>query len=213
MKLVDHLTIASTSLEAGARDVERALGVSLLEGGKHPRMGTHNRLLRLGDQVYLELIAIDPVGSPPGRPRWFGLDAPATRSQLAPGPRLLHWVVRRESTGLPALPFAPGPWEPFERGPFRWRLTVRDDGSLPADGIVPSLICWDGPAHPAAHLPDSGCTLEALELEHPRAAEVQDQLNALGLPHRCAPGPVPRLTAHLRTPGGPRTLRSTEPVR
>ena len=112
MKLVDHLTIASTSLEAGARDVERALGVSLLEGGKHPRMGTHNRLLRLGDQVYLELIAIDPVGSPPGRPRWFGLDAPATRSQLAPD--------RGSSTGWCAVnrracPRSPSPPDPGSR--------------------------------------------------------------------------------------------------
>ena len=29
-------------------------------GGKHVAMGTHNSLLRLGDGVYLEVIAIDP---------------------------------------------------------------------------------------------------------------------------------------------------------
>jgi hypothetical protein len=37
-------------------------------------MGTHNRLLKLGEGFYLELIAIDPQAPPPGRPRWFGLD-------------------------------------------------------------------------------------------------------------------------------------------
>ena len=32
-------------------------------------MGTHNLLMRIGDQVYLELIAIDPEAPTPGRPR------------------------------------------------------------------------------------------------------------------------------------------------
>jgi len=57
-----------------------------------------------------------------------------------------------------------------------------------------------------------GVTLEALELEHPRATEIQRQLDALGLTERCSPGPGPRLTVHLRTPAGMRVLRSTEPA-
>ncbi len=176
-------------------------------------MGTHNRLLRLGEGAYLELIAIDP--EPRGRtdPRWFGLDDPTTRTRLSDGPRLVHWVASVDTTALPTLPFDVGPWEPFQRGNLSWQLTVRSDGALPADGVVPSLICWSGPAHPAARLPDAGVVLEALELEHPRAADVQRQLALLGLPYRCSPAAVPRLTAHLRTPGGPRTLHSTEPIR
>jgi hypothetical protein len=63
-----------------------------------------------------------------------------------------------------------------------------------------------------ARLPDLGVRLEALELEHPRADLVQCQLDALGLGERCRPGRVARLTAHLRTPGGLRILRSDEPL-
>lgn len=208
---LDHLVIAAGSLEVPA--LERALGVPLSGGGKHVRMGTHNRALRVGDGAYLEVIAIDPEASPPDRPRWFALDDPGMRSALGEGPRLVHWVARVETTGLPPLPFDLGPWEAFRRGDLSWQLTVRADGALPADGVVPSLICWGGSAHPAARLPDAGVTLEALELEHPRAADVQRQLELLGLPHRCAAGPVPRITAHLRTPAGPTTLRSSDPVR
>ena len=208
---IDHLAVATTSLES--RELDELLGVPLSPGGRHARMGTHNRLLRLGGGAYLELIAIDPAGALPERPRWFELDEPATQSRLARGPRLVHWVARVDSTELPPLPFDVGLWEQFQRGDLSWQLTVRADGSLPAEGIVPSLICWSGSAHPAARLPDVGVSLEALELEHPRAAEVQRQLDLLTLPCRCTAAPMPRLTVHLRTPLGPRTLHSSEPPR
>ena len=208
---IDHLAIAAASLEDQRLDA--LLGVPLSPGGRHARMGTHNRLLRLGPTSYLELIAIDPQGTVPGRPRWFELDDPAMQARLSAGPRFVHWVARAGSTELPPLPIDLGPWEPFQRGDLSWQLTVRPDGTLPADGVVPSLIFWPGAAHPATRLPDLGVTLDALELEHPRAADVQRQLDLLGLDVRCTHASLPRLVAHLRTPAGARTLRSTEPVR
>jgi hypothetical protein len=211
MTALDHLVVAGETLESSGLDA--LLGVALSGGGKHARMGTHNRLLRVGADAYLELIAIDPGGTHPERPRWFGLDEPAMQASLAAGPRLVHWVVRVESTVLPALPFDVGVWESFQRGDLSWKLTVRGDGALPADGVVPSLICWSGAAHPSGRLPDAVVTLEAQELEHPRASEVQRQLDLLGLAVHCTPAPSPRLTARLRTPAGTRTLHSTGPIR
>jgi len=210
---IDHLAVAALDLAGGAPVLERELGVPLLPGGQHARMGTHNRLLRLGADAYLELIAIDAAGAAPGRPRWFELDRPEMQARLGGGPRLVHWVARVDSSDLPPLPFDVGPWEAFQRGDLSWQLTVRTDGTLPADGVVPSLIRWSGQAHPASRLPDAGVHLETLALEHPRAAEVQRQLDLLGLAVRCSAGPVPRITAHLRTPGGPRTLRSVPTAR
>ncbi len=211
--ILDHLVVSADALETGSPILERALDAPLVGGGKHVRMGTHNRLLRLGADAYLEVIAVDPEATRPGHPRWFALDEPATHALVANGPRLVHWVARVESTVLPQLPFDVGVWESFQRGDLSWKLTVRGDGALPADGVVPSLICWSGAAHPSGRLPDAGVTLEALELEHPRAVDVQRQLELLGLPFRCAAAPIPRLTAHLRTPAGPRTFHSTEPIR
>lgn len=204
---LDHLAVAALSLEGG--ELEQHLGVRLSPGGPHARMGTHNRLLRLGKESYLELIAVDPAAVPPDRPRWFELDDPTMKTRLARGPRLVHWVARVQTTELPALPFDVGRWERFERGDLSWQLTVRTDGTLPADGVVPSLICWDGRSHPAARLPSLGVSLERLELTHPRAAEVQQQLDLLGLEVRCTPSPVPRIVAHLRTPSGQTTLASS----
>jgi hypothetical protein len=204
---LDHLAVATTSVED--RRLDDLLGVGLSPGGKHARMGTHNRLLRLGARSYLELIAIDPQAPAPAHPRWFELDEPAMQARLGAGPRLVHWVARVAKTELPALPFDVGPWEKFQRGDLSWQLTMRADGRLPADGVVPSLICWDGAAHPAARLPEAGVTLERLELAHPRAAEVQRQLDLLGLDVRCAASSVPRIVAHLRTPSGATTLASS----
>jgi hypothetical protein len=208
---IDHLAVAATSIEG--RQLDELLGVDLSPGGKHARMGTHNRLLRLGPTSYLELIAVDPQGTAPGHPRWFELDDPAMQARLAEGPRLAHWVARVESTRTPVLPIDVGPWESFQRGDLSWQLTVRPDGTLPSGGVAPSLICWSGSAHPASRLPEVGVSLEALELEHPRAAEIQDQLDLLELDVRCTPSAQPRLVAHLRTPAGSRTLRSNEPIR
>ncbi|MCD0504910.1 VOC family protein, partial [Bordetella petrii] len=55
--LLDHIAVAAPDLASGADWVERALGVRPQRGGAHPRMGTHNLLLRLGPDVYLEVIA------------------------------------------------------------------------------------------------------------------------------------------------------------
>ena len=208
---LDHLAIATTSIED--RRLDELLGVDLSPGGRHARMGTHNRLLRLGPTSYLELIAIDPEATAPAHARWFELDEHAMRASLAAGPRLVHWVAHVDTTELPALPFDVGPWERFQRGDLSWQLTVRPDGTLPADGVVPSLIFWPGSSHPAARLPDAGVTLEGLELEHPRAADVQRQLDLLGLDVRCTQAALPQIVAHLATRAGPRTLRSTEPIR
>src|SRR5262249_44534230 len=87
---IDHLAVAVTSLED--RQLDELLGVKLSPGGQHARMGTHNRLLRLGPTSYLELIAIDPGAPAPAHPRWFELDEPAMKARLGDGPRLVHWV-------------------------------------------------------------------------------------------------------------------------
>ena len=62
---IDHIAITAPTLEAGAELVYRSLGVKPQKGGEHPRMGTHNLLLRLGNSVYLEVISPDPAAKSP----------------------------------------------------------------------------------------------------------------------------------------------------
>ncbi len=175
-------------------------------------MGTHNALLRLGERFYLEIIAIDPDGTKPSRPRWFGLDDVALQAELTERPRLIHWVARTdaiESTAA-ACPIALGPIHPVSRGDFRWRITIPDDGALPGKGVVPTLIQWDVAIHPADRLPPSNVTLAQLAATHSDPAPVRAALGKLGVEGviQVTYDRETRLAAMLRTPRGVVTLSS-----
>lgn len=160
---IDHLTVAARTLEEGSAYVRERLGVDCVPGGKHPTMGTHNRLLSLGPESYLEVIAIDPDAPAPARPRWFELDTPAMQARLARGPALVHWIERTGDLEAELRDYpAPARIEAFSRNGLHWRLALTPDGSLPGGGTLPTLIQWQG-AHPCDSLPDSGVRLERLE--------------------------------------------------
>lgn len=130
---LDHLVIGAADLDTGREYLEDLLGVKTEAGGRHDTIGTHNRLLRLGDDQYLELIAIDPDAPPPDRPRFFALDDPAMRSAIQACPKLIAWVARASDIDAAA---ARPPYEDMEirdmaRGDLRWRMTFTPDGALP----------------------------------------------------------------------------------
>ncbi len=179
-------------------------------GGKHVAMGTHNSLLRLGDGAYLELIAIDPDGITPDRPRWFELDRPAMRASLAERPRLIHWVARCADIDAAgnASPSDHGLVYPMARGPYAWRMTIPQDGHLPGNGLIPTLISWSGVAHPSNALPDDHLGIVAIAGAHPEPATLRATLAALDLEDllKITYAVTPRLAAMIRTPRGTVTL-------
>ena len=207
---LDHLVVAATTLADGIEYIAETTGVTPQPGGKHVEMGTHNALVRLGAAVYLEIIAIDPTGTKPERPRWFDLDNIALQSELTERPRLIHWVARTTDIegAVARCPIALGIVHTAARGAYRWRITIPDDGKLPGRGIVPSLIQWDVPVHPADALLQAKVSIMGLAAAHPDPAEIRGALVALGLD-----GVLPvtydrdtRLAAMLRTPRGIVTL-------
>ena len=214
---LDHLVVASTRLDDGIDWVEQHLGVRPQPGGQHVTMGTHNALLKLGPRCYLEVIAIDPDGPPPARPRWFALDEATMRSRLASGPTLITWVLRCESLAA-ACARVPDLGEilTMSRGDFHWQIAVPEDGSLPWSGVLPAAIQWSTGAdesvpHPCDRLPDSGCELLSLDLSHPAAVlgtagivSMFRELRVVG-PIDLRPGPV-RIAARIRTTVGEVTL-------
>lgn len=204
----DHVVVAARSLEEGAAWCEATLGATPVEGGKHANLGTHNRLLGLGDggfrRMYLEIIAIDPDASPPRRARWFDLDSPRLAAALAAGPRLVHWVARcndiaRAVAVLRAAGHDPGEAIAAERmtatGLLRWRITLRDDGARLAGGAVPLLIEWRD-AHPCDRLPQSAVSVARIALGGVDAA-LATRLGAAA-----ATAAAPRLAVSFDTPRG-----------
>ncbi len=206
---IDHLVVTAPSLEAGAEHVERALGVQLQKGGEHQRMGTHNLLLRLGDSLYLEVIAPDPAAPRPSRPRWFELDGP----WAADSPRLATWIARTTDIhrAIAELPVQLGHIESMSRGELRWLITIPSDGSLPLGGAAPALIEWQVPVHPASRMEEQGCSLQRLEVFHPEPERVATLLGQLGLAPRVPvralpPGASPFLVAQICSPDGVRSI-------
>jgi len=207
---LDHLVVAAATLEDGCNFVATRLGARPQPGGRHLAMGTHNALLGLGPRAFLEVIAIDPQGTAPKRPRWFDLDEPRMRATLAEGPRLVHFVARTDNIAAARdrCPVELGAIHPMARGEFTWWITIPDDGHLPARGLVPTLIQWSDARHPADHLPDPGIRIETLAGEHPDPAPVRAALGRLGLGDqvKVTYGQSPRLAAMLRSPRGLMTL-------
>lgn len=203
MLRIDHLAVVAARLKDGVSVVERLLGVAMAGGGRHALMGTHNRLIGLGE-LYLEVIAIDPDAPDPGRPRWFDMD------RFTGQPRLANWVAGCDDIAAEVDLGPPGIGVPLAlaRGDFRWRMAVPEDGRLPFDGGFPALIEWQGKAHPASVLPDAGLRLARLEIAHPEAPALRAALaGRLGdVRVVIEAGPIPALRATITTPEGPRTL-------
>jgi hypothetical protein len=219
---IDHLVIAADTLEQGVEWCESTLGVQPAGGGKHPLMGTHNRLLAISSErfpdCYLEIIAIDPAAAAPARARWFGLDDPALRGALRERPRLVHAVARTQMIemlrwGLINCGLNPG--EPLAaqrdtpHGSLKWRITVRDDGRTECAGALPTLIEWQG-AHPSGHLPRAPVALHELVLRGV-PAQALDVLKLPAVQAAAADAGAPPLSATFDTPRGRVVLDAWQP--
>lgn len=197
----DHLVIAARSLEEGRTWLESRLGVPMQPGGEHETFGTHNAVLSLGPDAYLEVVAVNPAAAVPSRKRWFALDSQDMQDKLESGPHLIHWVAQVESLtpGAEILELS--------RGENRWRLTVSQDGSMPMYGVAPSLIHWLTPP-PPTRLEDTGVRLVRLQLGTAHPDRLRSRLKTLEFSGdvEVYEAPQAELRAVLQTPAGLVTL-------
>ena len=212
---IDHLVIGARDLEQGVAYVKDKLGVAMPFGGAHARMGTHNHLMRLGEEVFLEILAVNPDADPPKAPRWYGLDDPFVRRRLEKQPVLLTWVINTRDIGrlVRRAGVALGSPELLRRGRLSWYFGVPDDGRLLAGGMLPYLIEWRTDTHPALGMPDEGCRLRHLEIHHPFPDWLREVLAALNASelvaiHALPKDEAPYLSAYISTPAGETVLRS-----
>lgn len=206
---LDHLVVAADTLDQGTDYVQAKLGTSPASGGRHTLMGTHNRVLRLGRDQYLEVIAIDPMGRRPDFPRWFNLDNPVQQARLKIRPRLITWVVRTQAIDmLVETIFGQSVCvRPMQRDALRWRFAFTDDGSMPGEGLIPHVIQWAGDSPPAEMMRASDCTLIGLDGLCADPARIQRVVSSMGLDDTIAIHPVSQqrpagLFARIDTPNG-----------
>lgn len=174
---LDHLVIAAPTLHAGVEWIERLFGVRMNPGGKHPRMGTHNALLKIGARQYLEVIAIDPDQSAPNRERWFGLDHIDSSTE----PAFITWVARTSSirSAVHVLPWNASSIETMNRGTLEWSITIPKHEDWKAQSHLPLLIQWGDDRHPTDHLTDASVRLIALRIEDPNPEQIRSRFRQM----------------------------------
>lgn len=93
--VIDHLVYGVPELAPAVARLQALLGVAPAAGGRHEGRRTHNALLALGDDVYLEVIAPDLEQPEPAAPRPFGLND-------LTAPRLITFAVHAAPRRPPA---------------------------------------------------------------------------------------------------------------
>ena len=211
MLKLDHLTVIAPTLTEGVAHVRSCIDVDVPFGQRHGYMGSYNHLLQLGDSVYLEIVALDPAGAPPGRARWFGLDdQKAVKADWDAGRRLRGWVARTDAidivlAGREAM-FGKKVSLPWTAPSFEFGIP--DDGSLPLDGAAPSIIDRRGKPRAMGTMVDLGARLRSFLLEHPDAAAISQLYRDLAIdrPPVVVQGNRLRYRAQIATPAGLKEL-------
>lgn len=212
MPTLDHLTVIAPTLADGVAHVRTCLGIDMPFGRQHPDMGTHNHLLKLGEDVYLEVIAVDPAAPRPAHARWFGAGrsgggAAGVEQRPAPARR----VARTQQMDALLAQHGPllGRKMQLSAGTAPpYFFAIPPGGALPLAGVAPSVIDRGVRPPPIAAMPDLGARLLRFTIGHPEPAMVEDLYATLGVANapQVLRGDTVRYRAEINTPGGLKTL-------
>jgi hypothetical protein len=205
---IDHLLWGCRDLDLAIEELHARSGVRAAPGGRHPELGTHNALARLGGRVFLELIAPDPSQV---------TGEFARKLAHLPKPTLLMWAARTtNATATAASAKAAGYSAAIVKG-----HRIRTDGQVVrwtnvfvsghgAGTLVPFFIQWNAGDHPAANAP-AGLKLKSFTIETPQPTSVGEILEALDVKVSVHKGPRDRLLAEIDGSPGPLVLAGPTP--
>ena len=154
MNKLDHIVIGAFTLEEGTKFVEGKLQSKLSDIGYHENLGTHNRVIRIDDNVYLEVIAINPQSRNLKVRNCFNLDNSKLQSKLKKSPQIISYVI--ENNDINILKY----YDPFfevSRANYRWQFAMPSykknilNDDIIESGIIPSLISWKS-ENPIRHM-------------------------------------------------------------
>jgi len=199
---VDHFVYAVPNLEKAVSEIEKQFGVAPVAGGHHRSQGTHNALVHLGQNCYLEIIAPDPANDHFSGERWMGID-------LITKPRITRWAVKsndldRDRAYLQTVDpklgdIKGGARKKADGSKLIWKATV----ALPTPEIevLPFVIDWKGADHPTISLPQV-CQLMEVKGTHPTPFMIETAINSLNVDMKLEVGNDPAITAVIKTPNG-----------
>ena len=184
--VLDHLVLITADLQRTSDWIAERTGVVPTYGGRHPGAGTHNALLALGEDCYLEILA--PVSRHAlAQHPWAQL------ARAAEEPRLLTYCVRPnfpllmvagrlEAQGWRESPVTAGERTCPDGSTLRWRILRF--ASNPFGFAFPFFIDWGNQVHPARSLQAAGhdgrVRLGGFAVGNPRATSLAKLLGELG---------------------------------
>ena len=209
---LDHLMWAAPSLEVGVEEARRLFGVEPAPGGAHPRGGTCNALLSLGDSTYLEIIAPDPDQDLTGTlgQRFAELSGPSLITWAAASPNLAALAEQVVNQTLTARGPVPTQRSTPQGESLNWELLFV--GGHDFAGLFPFFIDWLSTPHPASTNPRAG-EFQSLEIATPQASRLDEKFQALGIDALVTPAAEPGLVARIATETGTVVLESLPETR
>ena len=161
MKL-DHVSYAVLpgELAGTVSRLGNELGAAFVDGGRHPRFGTHNFILALADGTYVEVVA--PLDHPAVDSAPFGQ---AVRQRANSGGGWMGWVLRVDDLAPIESELGRSSGQGHRQLPDGRDLTWQQIGVLDliADPQLPYFIHWDDMGmHPSV---GGTCSASVAELE------------------------------------------------
>ena len=198
---LDHMLWAAPDLEAGAQLFEQCTGVKPGGGGSHDGFGTRNTLASLGENLYFEVISVDPAqdnfNTRAGR--ISSLDGPEMHTFGVRGDQLVQYRDAARSFGLAASDPIAMSRRRADGVLIQWQAIYIDDDHWGYH--VPFLIDWMGSEHPWKVTPN-GCSMTEFCALHPQADELAEIYKAVGVDVPVRPSPKPGFLLRLDTPNG-----------
>ena len=118
---LDHIVFGALTLEEGTEFVESVLQAKLSDIGYHKNMGTHNRVIRISKNVYLEVVSIDPQSRNLKNRKWFNLDNSNLQTKLKKTPQIIGYVIENNDPNISKY------YDPFfesSRDNYKWQFAM-----------------------------------------------------------------------------------------
>lgn len=174
MIYLDHIVIPAPSLAEGIEYVYDILGIEPGNENFHFDMATSNRRIKLGADVYLEVVAVNEGLGSPAFPRWFYLsNIDLVREFWRKGQHVLCWVARTQHLDVLTRRYRHIFGEKtFIDNSFHFALPP---GSLPPwGGGLPYIIESEDVGTTADTLQDDGFELVDFKIMHPDYTIITD---------------------------------------
>jgi len=207
MRNIDHIVYSVLDLDSAVEHIADSLGISPSFGGFHKTKGTKNALLDIGNETYLELLAIDNDNDKIPAPRWMGIDlisAPKITRWAVTSNTLLRDVVNLKNIVPQLAEVEQGQRTTADNTLIKWQLS--QPLPTPEVELLPFFIAWDKEEkHPTTFL-NKGCLLKTFYATHPQPQSMRETLKKIGIDLEIKPSDTIGIHATIEGPKGMITI-------